>query len=101
MERIMGCSNDVMLVFAETVQLEHDKQCETATATCTAAAAAACGGNANGDMDVVLQYMLREREMLIEAYTPEVAGPARLPTWDASSSSRTRRMRRQLSGRRG
>jgi len=92
MERIMGCPNDVMLAFAETVQLEHDKQCETATATCTAAAAAACGGgagactggNANGnmDVDVVLQYMLRERGMQIEAYIPEVAGPARLPTWE-------------------
>jgi hypothetical protein len=90
MERIMGCPNDVILAFAETAQLEHDKQCESTPIAAAAAAAAAstvtaddhtrCG--AGVEADIMLQYMLRSRGMQIEAYIPEVAGPAMLPSWE-------------------
>ena len=80
MERIMGCPNDVILAFAETAWLEHDKECETA-ATATASITSA-GGCRNPEADMMLQYMLRGRGMQIEAYIPEVAGPAPLPTWE-------------------
>ena len=82
MERIMGCPNDVILAFAETAWLEHDKECETAA---TATASITNGGgccNRNPEADMMLQYMLRGRGMQIEAYIPEVAGPAPLPSWE-------------------
>jgi hypothetical protein len=79
MERIMGCPNDVILAFAETAWLEHDKECESAA---TATATAAAGGSRNAETDMMLQYMFRGRGMQIEAYIPEVAGPAPLPSWE-------------------
>ena len=88
MERIMGCPNDVILAFAETARLEHDKQCETAACTTDGSCSSnntsgnhgSCGRSAEAEM--MLQYMLRGRGMQIEAYIPEVAGPAPLPTWE-------------------
>ena len=73
MERIMGCPNDVILAFAETAWLEHDKECQTAATTTT---------SRSPEEEMMLQYMLRRRGMQIEAYIPEVAGPAPLPSWE-------------------
>ena len=78
MERIMGCPNDVILAFAETAWLEHDKECQTAATTTTSGGV--CSRSPEADM--MLQYMLRERGMQIEMYIPEVAGPAPLPSWE-------------------
>lgn len=93
MERIMGCPNDVILAFAETAQLEHDKQCETAACTTTTTTTDGSGsGNGNGDengncvrsaeANMMLEYMLRTRGMQIETYIPEVSGPVPLPSWE-------------------
>jgi hypothetical protein len=78
MDRIMGCPNDVILAFAETAWLEHDKECEAA-ATVTASGG---GCSRNPEADMMLQYMLHARGMQIETYIPEVAGPAPLPSWE-------------------
>ena len=92
MERIMGCPNDVILAFAETAQLEHDKQCEAAATTTEGSGSRSGSGNGDGDengncgrsaeADMMLQYMLRARGMQIEAYIPEVSGPMPLPSWE-------------------
>lgn len=78
MERIMGCPNDVILAFAETAWLEHDKECQTAATTTSNGGV--CSRSPEADM--MLQYMLRERGMQIEMYIPEVAGPVPLPSWE-------------------
>lgn len=86
MERIMGCPNDVILAFAETAQLEHDKECEASTISTANAVAAVAGGvsgTRSAEADMMLQYMLRGKGMQIEAYIPEIAGPAPpLPSWE-------------------
>ena len=88
MDRIMGCPNDVILAFAETTQLEHDKQCETAACTTTITTTDGSTGNESVtsgrsvEADMMLEYMLRGRGMQIETYIPEVSGPVPLPSWE-------------------
>jgi hypothetical protein len=86
MERIMGCPNDVILAFAETAQLEHEKEHGT-IATMPAPPSTGDSGSGSSSSsageDLMYQYMLlRGKGMQIEAYIPEVAGPTPLSSWE-------------------